>query len=97
MLQAYCPIATTDTLCDILKASGGDQTRQGALRGCPGIALHRGLGHRVYCMAISSAQDFAKDIEKAVSLGEKATEDPDAAQQVTGLIKVLQSYKASTS
>ena len=51
----------------------------------------------MYCMAISSAQDFAKDIEKAVSLGEKATEDPDAAQQVTGLIKVLQSYKASTS
>ncbi|CAK0785785.1 hypothetical protein CVIRNUC_008996 [Coccomyxa viridis] len=47
-------------------------------------------------MAISSAQDFAKDIEKAVSLGEKATEDPDAAQQVTGLIKVLQSYKVTT-
>ena len=50
----------------------------------------------MYCMAASSAKDFAKDIEKAVSLGEKATEDPDAAQQVTGLIKELQSYKAST-
>ena len=48
-------------------------------------------------MAVSSAQDFAKDIETAVSLGEKATEDPDAAQQVTGLIKELQNYKASTS
>ena len=49
----------------------------------------------MYCMADSSAPNFAKDIERAVSLDEKATEDPDAAQQLTGLIKELQNYKAS--
>ena len=55
------------------------------------------MERRVFCMAVSSAPDFATDIEKAVSLGDKATEDPDAAQQVTGLIKELQNYKASAS
>ena len=47
-------------------------------------------------MAASTATDFAKDIDTALSLSEQAVEDPDAAQRLTDLIKKLQDYKACT-
>ena len=47
-------------------------------------------------MAASTATELAKDIDTALGLSDKALEDPDAAQQLTGLIKDLLDYKAST-
>ena len=47
-------------------------------------------------MAASTASDFAKDIVTALEISDKAVEDPDAAQQLTGLIKDLLNYKART-
>ena len=47
-------------------------------------------------MAATTASGFANDIETALGLSDKAVEDPDAAQQLTGLIKDLLNYKACT-
>ena len=44
-------------------------------------------------MAACSAEKLGKDIERVSSLSEKAVEDPDAAQDLTGLIKDLLDYK----
>ena len=47
-------------------------------------------------MATSTATELGKDIDTALGLSDKAVEDPDAAQQLTGLIKDLLNYKACT-
>lgn len=47
-------------------------------------------------MAGCDTAGFGKEIEKVTVLSEKATEDPDAAQQLTDLIKDLQNHKART-
>jgi hypothetical protein len=44
-------------------------------------------------MDACSAEKLGKDIERVSSLSEKAVEDPDAAQELTGLIKDLLNYK----
>ena len=44
-------------------------------------------------MDACSAETLGKEIERVSRLSEKAVEDPDAAQELTGLIKDLLNYK----
>lgn len=48
----------------------------------------------VTLMAANTATELAKNIDRALGLSDTAVEDPDAAQQLTGLIKDLLNYKA---